>query len=64
MGTVVEADLDRCLELVKECIRETLREAPRVTASVRLDVRPDHAGRIQASVKSVEEKIRQAPASD
>lgn len=64
MGTVVEGRLDECLDLVKECIREALKETPRVTASVRLDVRPGHAGRMESSVRSVEEKWKINPISD
>lgn len=58
MGTVVEGGIDQCLDLVKECIGEALKEVPRVTASIRLDVRPGHPGRIEANVRSVEEKLR------
>lgn len=63
MGTVVEGCLDECLELVKTCVREVLKEAPRVSASVRIDVRPGHSGRIEGSVRSVEEKWREPLAS-
>lgn len=61
MGTLVEADLNQCLDLVKACIRDALGEVPRVTASIRLDVRPGHSGRIHASVQSGEEKFHQTP---
>lgn len=57
MGTVVEGQLDDCMDLIKDCVRDALEDVTRVTASIRLDVRPGHAGRIQASVRSVEEKI-------
>lgn len=57
MGTIAEGDLDSCLDLVKDCLREALQDVSRVTASVRLDVRPGHAGRLQRSVQSVEEKL-------
>lgn len=63
MGTVIEGTLDECLELVKTCIQESLKDTPRVTASVRLDVRPGHDGRIESSVRSVEEQWRSEPVS-
>lgn len=63
MGTVVEGELDACLDLVKECVREVLKEGPRVSATVRLDVRPGHPGRMEASVKSVEENWKANPVS-
>lgn len=57
MGTVLEGPLEECLDLIKECVREALEDVPRVSASIRLDVRPGHPGRMQASVRSVEEKL-------
>lgn len=59
LGTVVEGGLDECIDLLKDCLRDALKDAPRVTASVRLDIRPGHPGRIEASVRSVEEKWRE-----
>lgn len=61
MGTVVEGRLDQCLDLLKDCVRDALQEAPRVTASIRMDVRPGHSGRIESNVQSVEEKWRKEP---
>lgn len=57
MGTVVEGPLEECLDLIKDCVREALDDVPRVTASIRLDVRPGHPGRMRESVRSVEEKM-------
>jgi uncharacterized protein (TIGR00106 family) len=58
MGTLVEGDLDRCLEVVKASIRELLKDSPRVSASVKLDVRPGHTGRLRGKVASVERHLR------
>lgn len=57
MGTVVEGSLEECLDMIKSCVREALEDVPRVTASIRLDIRPGHLGRMRESVRSVEEKM-------
>lgn len=57
MGTVMEGPREDCLELIKDCIREALEDVPRLSASIRLDIRPGHTGRIQANVRSVEDKL-------
>lgn len=62
MGTIVEGQLEDCLALVRECVRDALRESPRVAASVRLDVRPGHTGRIEQNVKSVKQQERRRSA--
>lgn len=57
MGTVIEGPLDECMDLLKNCLREALTDVPRVTASINIDVRPGHPGRIQGNVRSIEEKL-------
>lgn len=59
MGTVVEGQLDDCLDLLKQCLREAMEDKSRLTATVRLDLRPGHSGRIKGSVESVAEKLGQ-----
>lgn len=60
MGTILEGDLDKSLELIKSCIAETLSDTPRVSASVRIDARARGQTDIEGRVRSVEEKLPEA----
>ncbi len=57
MGTILEGDLDECLELVKKCLLEVRKDSPRVTATIRIDLRSGDGGGIEKSVESVEGKL-------
>jgi len=57
MGTIVEGDLPTVLDLMRRCIERVAEDCPRVTCSAKLDYRPGHAGRLDAKVRSVEEKL-------
>lgn len=59
MGTLVEGDLDRCLDVVKAAVRELLRDSTRVSATIKLDVRPGHRERLRGKVASVERRLRE-----
>lgn len=58
MGTIIEGDLDRILELVRR-----LHEVPfqsgalRVSTSIKIDDRRDKSGTIAQKVQSVESKL-------
>jgi len=57
MGTILEGDLDKSLELIRSCVTETLKDAPRVSVSVRIDARADGQTDIDQRVRSVEDKL-------
>jgi len=58
MGTIIEGDLDRILEVIRK-----LHEVPfnhgamRVSTTIRIDDRRDKVGSIEQKVKSVEYKM-------
>ncbi len=58
MGTLVEASLDQCFDLVKACVRAQLTDCPRVSVALKMDVRPGHTGRLRGKVESVERHLR------
>jgi uncharacterized protein (TIGR00106 family) len=59
MGTVVEGDWDRIMNLAKQCHQAMLQSAARVMTTIRIDDRKDkpEAGRITQKVASLEAKV-------
>ena len=57
MGTLVEGELDAVFDVMKRCIEAVAADCPRVTCAAKLDYRRGHAGRLQAKVQSVEQKL-------
>lgn len=56
MGTLLEGDLDECLQVVRSCVEEALANTPRVSTSIRIDTGEGRSG-IQDRVRSVEDKL-------
>ena len=59
MGTVIEGDWDRVMNLAKQCHQAMLQSATRVMTTIRLDDRKDKpgTGRIVQKVQSLEAKV-------
>ena len=59
MGTVVEGDWDRIMQLAKQCHQAILKSADRVMTTIRVDDRKDKPGpnRIVQKVQSLEAKV-------
>ncbi len=59
MGTVVEGDWDRVMELAKRCHQAMLGRVDRVITTIRIDDRKDRPepGRIVQKVRSLEAKV-------
>lgn len=57
MGTILEGDLDKSLEVIKGCLREVLKEVPRASTTIKIDARSDGSARMERYVKSVEDKL-------
>ena len=59
MGTVVEGDWDRVMQLAKQCHQAMLQSADRVMTTIRIDDRKDKpgGGRIAQKVQSLEAKV-------
>jgi len=59
MGTVVEGDWDRVMQLAKACHQSMLSSAQRVITTIRIDDRSDKPGpgRIVQKVQSLESKL-------
>jgi len=58
MGTVIEGDLSRIFELVRQMHEQPFGEgASRVSTTIRIDDRRDKEGTMQGKVASVEKKL-------
>ena len=59
MGTVVEGEWDRVMQLAKQCHQAILSSADRVMTTIRIDDRKDKPapGRIVQKVQSLETKV-------
>jgi uncharacterized protein (TIGR00106 family) len=59
MGTIIEGDLDRILEVVRRMHEHPFTQgAVRVSTSIRIDDRRDKAATIEGKLRSVEEKLK------
>jgi uncharacterized protein (TIGR00106 family) len=59
MGTVIEGDLDRILEVVRQMHEQPFLDgAARVSTLLKIDDRRDKPGTIEGKLRSVEEKLR------
>jgi uncharacterized protein (TIGR00106 family) len=57
MGTIVEGELDKVLDLMRRCIEQVAKHSDRVTCVAKLDFRRGASGRIKSKVASVEDKL-------
>jgi uncharacterized protein (TIGR00106 family) len=57
MGTIVEGELDQVLAVLKKCFDDLSVDCQRITCSAKFDYRRGYQGRLEAKVRSVEEKL-------
>ena len=57
MGTILEGEFDRVMEVVKQCFETMAGDCDRVECSIKLDYRKGRSGRLEAKVASVEQKL-------
>ncbi len=57
MGTIVEGQWDEVMELIKKCRNLLMDEVERLVIDIKIDDRKGATGRIEAKIKSVEEKL-------
>ena len=48
------------MDVVRQCFRAMAEDCDRIECSIKLDYRKDHAGRLEAKVASVEQKLGRA----
>jgi uncharacterized protein (TIGR00106 family) len=57
MGTVLEGDWDRVMDVIKECHQEVMKDADRAVTSIKIDDRKGTGERIEKKLESVEQKL-------
>ena len=57
MGTVLEGDWDRVMDVIKECHQEVMKDADRAVTNIKIDDRKGKGGRIEKKLESVEQKL-------
>jgi len=57
MGTVLEGEWDRVMDIIKECHQEVMKDADRAVTSIKIDDRKGKEARIGKKVESVEQKL-------
>lgn len=57
MGTIIEGEWDEIMNLIKKCKDILMGEIDRLVIDIKVDDRKGTKNRIEAKVKSVEEKI-------
>ena len=57
MGTILEGDWNQVFGVLKRCIDRMSQDCDRITLTIKADYRRGHSGRLEAKVRSVEEKL-------
>jgi uncharacterized protein (TIGR00106 family) len=57
MGTLIEGEIDQVLDVLKQCFDALAADCDRITCTAKLDYRKGYSGRLDAKVRSVEEKL-------
>lgn len=57
MGTVLEGEWDRVFDVVKSCFERMSQDCNRITATIKVDYRKGHTGRLTGKVASVEKQL-------
>jgi len=60
MGTVIEGEFDQVMQVVKQCFEAMAAECNRVECTIKLDYRKGRSDRIDAKVRSIEQKLGRA----
>lgn len=57
MGTIIEGEADEVLNVLHQCLEAMSADCDRITCTAKLDYRKGYSGRLDAKVKSVEQKL-------
>ncbi len=57
MGTVIEGEWERVMEVVRRCHAEVMKDAERVLTNITIDDRKGKEQRIEKKLESVEQKL-------
>jgi uncharacterized protein (TIGR00106 family) len=57
MGTVLEGEWDRVMQVVRQCHDEALKDADRVVTTIKIDDYRGRENRMESKLESVEQKL-------
>jgi uncharacterized protein (TIGR00106 family) len=57
MGTILEGDWDRVIDVVTACFRELERDCPRIGVNLKVDYRRGTESRLRSKIVSVESRL-------
>jgi len=57
MGTVLEGDWERVMQVVRQCHDEALKDAERVVTTIKIDDYRGRGERMESKLESVEQKL-------
>lgn len=57
MGTIVEGEWDKVMQLIKDCHDELMQKVDRTIIHITIDDRKGKTGRIEGKIRAVEEKL-------
>jgi len=57
MGTVIEGEWDRVMDIIKKCHDEAMKDADRVVTSIKIDDYKGKGDRLDTKLESVEQKL-------
>ncbi|HVO07201.1 MAG TPA: MTH1187 family thiamine-binding protein [Burkholderiaceae bacterium] len=57
MGTILEGDWDRVIDVVTACFRELERDCPRIGVNLKVDYRRGTESRLRSKIASVESRL-------
>ncbi len=57
MGTVIEGEFDEVISVVKACFERMSQDCARISTTIKMDYRQGRTGRLEAKIKSVENRL-------
>jgi len=57
LGTTLEGEFDELIDVVRRCFQAMAADCNRIECSIKIDYRKGPAGRLEAKVASVEQKL-------
>jgi len=57
MGTVLEGEWDRVMQVVRQCHDEALKDSERVVTTIKIDDHKGRGDRLDSKLESVEQKL-------
>lgn len=57
LGTCIEGEYERVMDVIRQCHEELLKDSSRVTCTIKMDYRKGATNRLEGKVQSVEKRL-------